>query len=131
MTSTTRSAPSRISSNAPRLRVKTPVISGRRPVTAPTSSARSPSSRSNAEPTVPWPSSPMRKARAPPSDIAGGEVVVGLAAHDQPRVAVADEDDRRARHAVVRVRHRVAVGAGDGRDDDIAGAGLAQGGGGD
>ena len=49
------------------------------------------------------------------SDIARGQIVVGLAPHDDARLAVAAEDDRRARHAVVVVGHRVAVGAGRGR----------------
>ena len=42
----------------------------------------------------------------------GHQVLVGLAPHDDPRVAVAAEDHRRARHAVVVVGQRVAVGAG-------------------
>ena len=45
------------------------------------------------------------------------QVVEGLAAHDDARVAVLAEDHRRARHRVVVVRHRVAVGAG-GRDHE-------------
>ena len=49
---------------------------------------------------------------APSVDIAAHQVVVGLAAHDQARIAVLAEDHRRARHAVVVVGHRVAVGAG-------------------
>ena len=36
-------------------------------------------------PTVPWPSSPMRNCSV---DVTGGEVLVGLAPHDDARVAV-------------------------------------------
>src|SRR4051812_8725009 len=122
MTSTMRSERSRMSANSPRLRVSTPVSTGRRPVSAAISSARSSSSVANAPPTVPWPSRPTPNA----SDIAHREVVVGLAAHDEARVAVAHEHDRGARHAVVRVRHREAVGAGRGRDDHVAGPRVVQ-----
>src|SRR3954471_17349004 len=122
MTSTTRSERSRMSSKAPRLRVSTPLSSGRRPVTAATSSARSASSAANADPTVPCPRSPTRKG----SDIAHGHVVVGLAAHHEARVAARDEDDRRARDAVVRVRHRVPVRAGRRRDDHVARARVVE-----
>src|SRR3954468_7661783 len=122
MTSTMRSERSRMSSKAPRLRVRTPLSAGRSPVTAATSSARSSRSVANAAPTVPWPSRPTRKS----SDIAHRHVVVGLAPHDEPRVAVAREDDRRARHTVVRVRHREAVRAGRGRDDHVARARVVE-----
>ncbi len=81
-----------MSAKSPRLRVRTPTSSGRSPVTAAISSARSSSSVANAPPTVPWPSSPIRNGCG--SDIADGEVLVGLAAHDDPRVAVRDEHDR-------------------------------------
>src|SRR4051812_49935702 len=113
MTSTTRSELSRMSSNVPRERVSTPVSSGRRPVTCSTPGARACSSSANAPPTVPWPSRPTL-------NVAGNQVLEGLAAHDEPRVAAGGEDDGRARHAVVVVWHRLAVGAGRGRDDHVA-----------
>ena len=113
---------SRISPKSPSLRVRTPAISGRRPVAASTASARSASSSAKAAPTVPRPSSPMRTGFEPlePSDIARGQVLVGLAPDDDARLAVAAEDDRRPRHAVVVARHRVAVGAGRRGDEDVA-----------
>src|SRR5919199_3123992 len=125
MTSTMRSAPSRISSKVPRLRVSTPLTCGRSPVTPAISSVRSAKSVANALPTVPWPSRPTRNGRAP-SDIAHRHVVVGLAPYDEARVAVADEHDRRPRHTVVRVRHREPVRTGGGRDDDVARARLVE-----
>src|SRR5919206_2426099 len=136
MSSTTRSERARMSSKSPRLRVSTPVSSGRRPVTAATSSARSASSAANADPTVPWPSRPTRNGAAPvvswgagpppASDIAGREVGVRLAAHGEPGVAVADEHDGGARDAVVGVGHRVAVGAGGRGDDHVARARVGE-----
>src|SRR4051812_15624056 len=119
MTSTTRSALSSTSSNVPRERVRTPVSSGRSPVTCSTWSARSRRSSANAAPTVPWPSSPTL-------NVPGKQVLVGLAAHDGPRVAVLDEHHRRPRDAVVVVGHAVAVGAGRGRDDDVAHARVVE-----
>src|SRR4051794_39761949 len=112
MTSTTRSALSSTSSNVPRERVSTPVSSGRSPVTCSTWSVRSRSRSAKADPTVPWPRRPTLK-------VSGKQVLVGLASHDRPRVALAHEDDRRPRDAVVVVGHAVAVGAGGGRDDEI------------
>src|SRR5215217_8830854 len=124
MTSTTRSASRRTSSKSPRLRVRTPVIRGRRPVMASTCPARCARSWAKADPTVPWPRRPTRNAPAPASaaigDVAGEEVVVGLAAHDDAGVAVLDEDDGRAAGAVVVVGHREPVGAGRRRHDDVA-----------
>ena len=108
ISSTIRSEPSRISSKSPRERVSTPLISGRRPVMCAIASARSLSSCSNAAPTVPCPSSPTLYVSAM-------QVLEGLAAHDQPCLAVCAEHDRRPRDAVVVVGHRVHVGAGDRR----------------
>src|SRR5690242_2332759 len=119
MTSTIRSALSSTSSKVPRERVSTPVSSGRRPVTCSTWSARSRSSSAKADPTVPWPRRPTLK-------VAGKQVLVGLATDDGARVAVLDEHDWRPRHAVVVVGHRVAVGAGGGRDDQVAGARVVE-----
>src|SRR5258706_15308716 len=123
MTSTIRSEPARISSKSPRLRVSTPLISGRIPVSACTWDARSASNWANAPPTVPCPSRPMRNGSA---DIAGEQVLVGLAAHHDARAAVAHEHDRRARDAVVGVVHRETVRAGRRRDDDVAGPRVGQ-----
>ena len=53
----------------------------------------------------------VRVGRSP--DVGGQEVVVRLAAHDEPGRAAGDEHDRRPRHLVVVRTHRVAVGAGD------------------
>src|SRR5690349_2648431 len=86
------------------------------PVMASICPARCASSSANAPPTVPRPSRPMRKA----SDIAAVELLGGLAAHDQAGVAVLDENDGRARDAVVGVGHGEAVAAGGGRDDHVA-----------
>src|SRR3954453_9969219 len=119
MTSTTRSALPTMSSKVPRERVSTPVSSGRRPVMSSTSSARSSSSPANAEPTVPWPSRPTL-------NVSGNQVLDGLAAHDDPSVAAGGEDDGRPGDAVVVVGHRVAVGAGGRRDDDVAGARVVE-----
>src|SRR4051795_9485987 len=119
MTSTIRSELARTSSKVPRERVSTPLSSGRRPVMCSTPGARACSSSAKAAPTVPWPSRPTL-------NVAGNQVLDGLAAHAEPRVTAGGEDDRRARHAVVVVGHRVAVGAGRGRDDQIAGAGVVE-----
>src|SRR3954471_12887829 len=119
MSSTIRSLPWRISSKSPRERVSTPAISGRRPGVAATASARSFRRASNAAPTVPWPSRPTL-------NVSAMELLVGLAADDGARGAVLAEDHRRARLAVVGVGHGVAVGAGGGRDDDVAGARVGQ-----
>src|SRR3954469_2665860 len=116
-TSTMRSLSPRMPSKSPCERVRTPVIRGFWPVACSTCAARPGSSSANAPPTVPWPRSPMRK-----SDIAREQVVVGLAAHNGAGVAARAEDDGRPRHAVVVVRHRVGVGAGGGRDEEVAGA---------
>src|SRR3954469_15322308 len=125
MTSTTSSDAARMSSKDPRERVSTPVSSGRRPVSASTSSARASSSSAKAEPTVPNPSSPTPK-RSGMLDVPRQQVLVGLAAHDDPRVAALDHHDRRAGHAVVGVRHGEAVGAGGRGDDDVAHARVRQ-----
>src|SRR3954462_13659618 len=119
ISSTTRSLLCRISAKSPRERVSTPVSSGLMPVTAATASARSASSASNAAPTVPWPSSPTL-------NVSGIEVLEGLAAHDLASAAARAEDDRRARHAVVVVGHRVHVGARHRRYEDVAGARVVE-----
>ena len=53
ISSTTRSESARISAKSPRERVSTPEITGLRPLTRSISAARSSSSATNAEPTVP------------------------------------------------------------------------------
>ncbi len=63
ITSTSRSAPARISSKSPRVRVSTPLTTGLRPLKRSISAARSSSSTAKAEPTVPWPSRPTRNGR--------------------------------------------------------------------
>src|SRR4051794_19446458 len=81
--------------------------------------ARSASSASNAAPTVPYPSRPTLYVSAI-------QVLVGLAADDDPRAAAGAEHDRRARDAVVVVGHGVHVGAGDGGREDVAGTRIRQ-----
>src|ERR1700742_1847665 len=103
-----------MSSNEPRLRVITPDSSGRSPVIRSIRSAWAGSSDANAEPTVPWPSTPTRNVGL--SDVTGRQVVVGLAPHGHPGGALAAEDHRRPRHAVVVVGQRVAIGAGHRRN---------------
>src|SRR3954463_9233507 len=115
ISSTIRSEPARISSKSPRERVSTPLISGLKPVMWAIASARSASSVSNAAPTVPWPSRPTLY-------VSGIQVLVGLAADDDPRVATGAEHHRRARDAVVVVGHGVHVGAGDRGRQHVAGA---------
>ena len=61
-----------------------------------------------------------RSERRQPASRAS-EVVPGLATDHEAGIAVAAEDDRRAGHAVVVARHRVAVGAGRRGDEQIAG----------
>jgi hypothetical protein len=71
----------------------------------------------------------MRKGVGRGSPVTGRpsrQVVVGLAAHDDARLAVLAEDDRRARLAVVVVGHRVAVAAGRRRDRHVAGLRVGQ-----
>src|SRR3954447_7509070 len=114
-----RSEASRSASKSPRERVRTPASSGRSPVTGTIASARSESSRANAEPTVPWPSRPTL-------NVSATQVLVSLAPHDAARVAAGAEDHRRPRHAVVVVGHRVPVGAGDRGHDDVAGPRVGQ-----
>src|SRR5829696_8218209 len=77
--------------------------------------ARASSSSWNADPTVPWPSSPTL-------NVTEGEVLVALAAHDGPRIAAVAEDHGRPRDAVVVVGHGVPVGARRGHHQQIAGA---------
>src|SRR3954470_6259798 len=77
-------------------------------------SARSTSSASNAAPTVPWPSRPTLY-------VSGIQVLVGLAADDEPPLAAGAEHDRGARDAVVVVGHGVHVGAGHGGREHVAG----------
>src|SRR3954462_15922893 len=119
MTSTIRSELARTSSKVPRERVSTPLSSGRRPVMCSTPGARACSSWAKAAPTVPWPSRPTL-------NVAGNQVLEGLAAHDEPRVAAGGEDDGGARRAVVVVGHRMAVRTGGGRDDHVAGARVVE-----
>src|SRR5947208_5613122 len=113
ISSTIRSDASRISSKSPRERVSTPVTSGRSPVIAATWSARSRTRAANAEPTVPWPSRPTL-------NVSAIQVLEGLPAHDEPRLAAAAEHHGGARDAVVVVGHRVDVGAGDRHGQDVA-----------
>src|SRR3954454_21522162 len=119
ISSTTRSDAERISSKSPRERVRTPVTSGRRPVMCAMASARSASSRANAAPTVPCPSSPTLY-------VSGMQILEGLAAHDEARAAVFAEHDGRARNPVVVVGHRVHVGAGDRGHEHVPGPRLVQ-----
>src|SRR3954447_19205853 len=119
ISSTIRSLPSRICSKSPRERVSTPLICGVNPVMLATACARSASSASKAAPTVPWPSSPTLYVSAM-------QVLEGLAAHDRAGAAVGAEDDGRPRDAVVVVGHGVHVGAGDGRDEHVAGPRIGE-----
>src|SRR3954452_24884505 len=116
MSSTMISESARMASKSPSERRRTPASSGRRPHSAAIASARSARAAAKADPTVPWPSRPTRAV----SLIAGEEIVVGLAAHHDARVAVLAEDDRGPKHAVVVRRHRVAVRAGGGGDERVA-----------
>src|SRR3954466_1105494 len=113
MSSAIRAERSRMSSNSPRDRVRTPLISGRCPVVASIAPARASRSPWNAAPTVPWPSSPTL------NDVTEREVLVALAAHDGPRVPILAEDHGRPRDAVVVVGHRVAVSAGSGHHQQV------------
>src|SRR5437764_5886135 len=113
ISSTIRSASPRTSSNSPRERVSTPVSSGRSPVIAATWSARSRTSAANAAPTVPWPSRPTL-------NVSAIQVLEGLPAHDEPRLAAAAEHHGGARDAVVVVGHGVDVGARDRHGEDVA-----------
>src|SRR5436190_20050510 len=108
-----------MSSKSPRERVSTPEISGLCPVAASTWPARSSSSSWNADPTVPWPSSPTL-------NVTVGQVLVGLAPDHHARVAARAEDHRGPRHAVVVARHRVAVRAGGRNDEHVAGARVVE-----
>src|SRR3954449_1131378 len=119
MTSTIRSEPARISSKSPRLRVSTPLISGRSPVTRAIASARSSSRTANADPTVPRPSRPTL-------NVSGTQVLVRLAADDRAGLPARAEHDRRPAHAVVVRRHRVAVGARHGGYQHVAGPHVGQ-----
>src|SRR6266540_3114869 len=119
MSSTISSECSRRSSKSPCERVRTPASSGRRPVIRSTWSARAGSSSAKADPTVPWPSRPTLY-------VTGEEVVVALAPHDDAVLAVAAEDHGRPRDPVVVVGQRVAVGAGAGHGDHVAGAGIGE-----
>src|SRR3954451_17752297 len=114
ISSTIRSERARISSKSPRDRVSTPLTSGRQPVMWAIASARSASSASNAAPTVPWPSRPTLY-------VSGIQVLVGLAADDEPPVAAGAEHDRGPRNAVVVVGHGVRVGARHGGREHVAG----------
>src|SRR3954454_5617646 len=115
ISSTIRSELARISSKSPRERVSTPLTSGRKPVMWAIAPARYASSASNAAPTVPWPSRPTLY-------VSGIQVLVGLAADDEPCAALRAEHDGRPRDAVVVVGHGVHVGAGDGRREHVAGS---------
>src|SRR5919201_797710 len=59
-------------------------------------------------------------------DIPRHEIVEGLAADDQTGVSGLAEHHGRARHTVVVRRHRVAVCAGGGGDEDVAGAWVGE-----
>src|SRR5436309_909247 len=135
ISSTSRSAPARICSKSPWVRVSSPLRTGRRPLKRSISSALCSNSTTNADPTVPCPSRPTRKsplpgsralARAPPgalralADIARGQVLEALSPHHLAGVAFAGEDDRRARRAIVVVGHRISVRSGRGRDDHVS-----------
>src|SRR5829696_624063 len=117
-----RSLRSTMSSKSPRLRVSTPEISGRRPTSTSIASARSSSSPAKAEPTVPWPSTPIRNGSA----VTLGEIFVGLAAYHHAGLAVPTEDHRRTPHGVVVVRHRIRVGAGGRNHEDVAHARIVE-----
>src|SRR4051795_11025622 len=119
MSSTSMSLPARISSKSPRERVSTPLISGRKPVMWAIASARCARSVSNAAPTVPCPSRPTLY-------VSGIQVLVGLAADDEPRVALRAEHDGGARDAVVVVGHGVHVGARDRGGEHVARLGVGQ-----
>src|SRR5918994_3524821 len=95
-----------MSSKSPRERVSTPLSRGRSPVIGTIESARCSSSCANADPTVPWPSSPTL-------NVSGTELLVGLAADDGARLAAAAEHDRRGPGAPVVGGHRLPPGAGD------------------
>ena len=113
----------RISSKSPSLRRRTPATSGRRPVTSSTIvGALRRAARAKAPPTVPVPEERRRRTGLGHHTSRADQVVVGLAADDDPRLAVAAEDHRRPRHAVVVVGHRVAVGAGRRGDQHVADA---------
>src|SRR5437764_1572649 len=141
ISSTSRSDPARICSKSPCVRVSSPLRTGRRPLKRSISSALCCSSTTNADPTVPCPSRPTRKsplpgpralARATPgalcalADIARGQVLEALSPHHLAGIAVAGEDDRRARRAVVVVGHRMSVGSGGGRNDHVSGPRVIQ-----
>ena len=59
--------------------------------------------------------------RAVHSHVAAQQVFLGLAAHDDARLAVAHGDDRGTAEVVVVARERPAVGAGRGHGDQVAG----------
>src|SRR5579884_2258169 len=129
ISSTSSSAPARISPKSPRLRVSTPLITGMRPLKRSISPARAASSDANAAPTVPWPSRPTRKAAGEPpalADIARREVLERLPPHHHPGVPVPAEDHRGPGDPVVVARHREAVGARGGDDHDVARPGVLQ-----
>ena len=127
MTSTIRSERSRMSSNSPRLRVSTPLSSGRRPVIARDlvgALARAAARR---------PSRPCRGRAGRCGSGAGrqtsraDEVVEVSRRTTSARVAVARRRRPAARgDAVVGVGHRVAVGAGGRRDDHVARARVGE-----
>src|SRR6516164_7221663 len=150
ISSTSRSASARISSKLPRLRVRTPLITGRTPLKRSISAARSCRRSKNADPTVPKPSRPTLKRSPEPApaarglaaggelvaevlacdfaseDIAGGQVLEALTPHHNASVAVAAEDHRRPGQPVVVAGHRIPVGAGRRRHDHIARPGVVE-----
>ena len=124
ISSTIRSEPASSSAKlGPLERRITPETTGVSPVIRSTRGVCSDSSVTNEPPTVPAPEHPdpeltwFRAALPVPrhggrgrrrlsgSDIPSGQVLVGLAAHDDARVTARGEDHRRARHAVVVVGH--------------------------
>ena len=108
MSSTIRSLRATMSSKSPLLRVSTLESSGWSPHLRLDRAGAPRGALANAEPTVPWPSSPTRKGHRHP----GPQVRVGLAANDHAGVAVTAEEHRGPRHGVAVAGHRVTVGAG-------------------
>ena len=85
-------------SKSPRERVSTPAISGRSPVTCAicVGALRQQLGEGRADRAVAEQADRKRRCGLS-SDVTGGQIVVGLAAHDDARVAVLAEDHRRAR----------------------------------
>src|SRR4029077_3060755 len=101
-----------------------PASSGRSPVVSSIRFACCGSNSANAEPTVPWPSSPTRNGASP--EVTRRQVLVGLSAHHQAGRSRLAEDDGRAGDAVVVVGEREAVGPGGRSGDYVAGTRLGK-----